>query len=51
MQEQNPQRELEFVSIDSLVPEDYLLRKIDRSIDFSFIREKVQEQALLTAAC
>ena len=43
IQEQNPQRALEFVSIDSLVPEDHLLRKIDRTIDFSFIREKVKD--------
>jgi transposase len=33
--------ELEFVSIDALVPKDHLLRKIERAVDFSFIREKV----------
>jgi len=33
---------MEFVSIDSLVPKDHLLRKIDLSIDFGFIREKVK---------
>jgi len=33
--------ELEFVSIDGLVPKDHLLRKIERAVDFSFIREKV----------
>lgn len=27
----------EFVSIDSLVPQDHILRKIDKYIDFSFI--------------
>ena len=43
IQEQNPQRELEFVSIDGLVPEDHLLRKIDRTINFNFIREKVKD--------
>jgi transposase len=43
IREQNPQRELEFVSIDDLVPEDHLLRKIEKSIDFSFIREKVKD--------
>ncbi len=32
----------EFVSIESLVPEDHLLRKIDKYIDFSFIREKMR---------
>jgi transposase len=33
--------ELEFVSIDDLVPADHLLRKIERAVDFSFIRERV----------
>jgi len=37
------QHELEFVSIESLVPEDHLLRKIEKTIDFSFIREKVKD--------
>jgi transposase len=32
----------EFVSIEALVPEDHLLRKIDATIDFSFIREKMR---------
>lgn len=34
---------LEFVSIEELVPRDHLLRKIDKVIDFSFIREKVKD--------
>lgn len=34
--------ELEFVSIDELVPGDHLLRKIERAVDFSFIRERVE---------
>lgn len=33
--------ELEFVSVDGLVPADHLLRRIERAVDFSFIREKV----------
>jgi len=33
---------LEFVSIEELVPSDHLLRKIDKAIDFGFIREKVR---------
>ena len=33
---------MEFVSIEELVPRDHLLRKIDRVIDFEFIREKVK---------
>lgn len=32
----------EFVCIEELVPEDHLLRKIDKYIDFSFIKEKVR---------
>jgi hypothetical protein len=32
----------EFVCIEDYVPEDHLLRKIDRFIDFSFITEKVK---------
>jgi len=34
---------MEFVSIEELVPKDHLLRKIDKVIDFSFIREKVKD--------
>ena len=33
---------MEFVSIEELVPKDHLLRKIDKAIDFVFIREKVR---------
>lgn len=33
------QSELEIIMIDELVPEDHLLRKIDRFIDFSFINK------------
>lgn len=32
--------ELEFISIDELVPADHLLRRLERAVDFSFIREK-----------
>jgi transposase len=40
----NPNRQgnMEFVYIDELVPEDHLLRKIDETIDFSFIAEKTR---------
>ncbi len=34
---------MEFVSIDSLVPADHLLRKIDRTLDFRFIRDEVRD--------
>jgi transposase len=36
------QYEAEFVFIEDLVPEDHLLRKVDKYIDFSFIEEKVR---------
>jgi transposase len=37
-----PQQEMEMVTIESLVPEDHLLRKIERAIDLEFIRERVR---------
>ena len=36
------QQELELVSIEALVPEKHLLRKVDAAVDFSFIRERVR---------
>jgi transposase len=36
------QHELELVSLESLVPSDHLLRKIDGVVDFGFIRERVK---------
>lgn len=39
----NKQIRMEFVSIEELVPKDHLLRKIERVIDFEFIREKVKD--------
>jgi len=36
------QQELEWVSIDALVPEGHLLRKVDGAVDFGFIRERVK---------
>jgi transposase len=36
------QNEAEFVFIEDLVPENHLLRKVDKYIDFSFIGEKVR---------
>ena len=39
---QAQQTELEFISIEELVPEDHLLRKIDQTIDFTFIYDKVE---------
>ena len=39
----NKQIGMEFVCIEELVPKDHLLRKIDRVIDFDFIRDKVKD--------
>jgi len=39
----NKQIGMEFVCIEELVPQDHLLRKIDRVIDFDFIRDKVKD--------
>lgn len=36
------QSSFEFVCIEDLVPQNHLLRRIDKYIDFSFIREKVR---------
>jgi len=42
LKERGPQQtELEMVSLDSLVPSNHLLRKVDAHIDFSFIHQKV----------
>ncbi|WP_423229840.1 IS1182 family transposase [Desnuesiella massiliensis] len=37
------QQKLELVYIENLVPQNHLLRKIDKCIDFSFIRELTKE--------
>ena len=37
------QHALEMVSLESLVPEDHLLRRIDAFIEFEFIRDKVRD--------
>lgn len=36
------QTKWEFINIEALVPEDHLLRKIDKHVDFSFIYDKVR---------
>jgi len=36
------QQELEMVSVESLVPSEHLLRKIDGVVDFSFIHDRVK---------
>lgn len=42
-EQREKQSELEFISIEDLVPRDHLLRKIDKTIDFEFIRDKVRD--------
>ena len=39
--EKKERNQLEFVSIEELVPEDHLLRKIDAAVDFNKIYEFV----------
>ncbi len=36
------QQEMELVTIESLVPADHLLRKIDQAVDLEFVRERVR---------
>jgi len=36
--------QIQMISVDQLVPEDHLLRKIDKYIDFSFIYELVEDK-------
>lgn len=35
--------QMEFLSIDLLIPENHLLRKIDKAINFDFISEEVKD--------
>jgi transposase len=37
-----PQKQIKFLCIEDLVPENHLVRDIDRAIDFSFIYKKVE---------
>ena len=36
------QQQIQFITLEDLVPQDHILRKIDRAIDFSFIYEEVE---------
>ena len=50
-EKESNQGRLELVNIEDLVPADYLLRKIDKYIDFSFINDmcrQIQAQRLVT---
>lgn len=42
LREPSPQHyQFETITLDELVPEDHLVRKIDTAIDFEFIRDAV----------
>jgi len=41
--QQPTQTHLEFVTLEELVPQDHLLRKVDQVIDFSFIHDLVKD--------
>ncbi len=42
LQAPSPQQyELEMVTMEQLVPQNHLVRKIDKAIDFEFIRDEV----------
>ena len=44
LRDPSPQQlEIEMVTLDSLVPQNHLLRKIDKFISFEFIRDKVRD--------
>jgi hypothetical protein len=45
-----PQSSFEFVSLEQLVPKDHLLRKIEGSIDFSFIHDLIDQIVTLNRA-
>ena len=36
--------QIQMISLDQLVPEDHLLRKIDKYVDFSFIYDLVEDK-------
>ena len=40
----NNKGQMQIVSLDQLVPEDHILRKIDSTVDFSFIYDLVEEK-------
>lgn len=40
--DQTPQKRIKFVCIKDLVPENHFLQEVERSLDFSFIYDKVK---------
>ena len=45
--DENRVNQVQMVSIDSLVPKNHLLRKIDETIDFSFIYDLIEDKYCL----
>lgn len=43
----NKRNQIEMIALDQLVPEDHLLRKIDKYIDFNFIYDLVEDKYCL----
>ena len=40
--EREAEHSMEFVCIDNLVPEDHILRQVEKYIDFSFVRDRME---------
>ena len=43
IKEKNEREQIEFISLESLVPKNHLVRKLDAAIDFSFVYELVED--------
>ena len=41
---EDKKKQIQMISIDELVPQDHLLRKIDQYIDFNFIYDLVEDR-------
>lgn len=41
--DRNEQKQIQFISLEDLVPKDHILRIIDKAIDFSFIYDEVKD--------
>ena len=46
-QEKEVRRQAQILTMESLVPEDHILRLIDEAIDFSFINELIEDKYCL----
>ena len=42
----SPQYEFEMISLEQLVPQNHLIRKVAKAIDFKFIRDEVAPSLL-----